>query len=231
MPSGNVIRATSTRGPPSCSRSLPTWTWVAACQSASCWSQLALVRSKTPAAAARTCSSHHCRAASSPASLATTSGCCPGICTMSKTARVMTSIACRSGTLRRRVRGASTMSKVTRLHGWSSERPSGAAPGGCSVNGTIRLSFTPNTASRSRYGSPATKMCVTSGRKPGAVTLKCRCAGRIGPRPAALSRSPTGPSSGIGYGAGCTDQNRYRPSAPLRSQPRAAVRSSGYCTS
>ena len=90
------------------------------------------------------------------------------------------------------------MSNVTLVHGPSSGRPPGPGPGGCSAKSVMRLSLTPNTASRSRYGSPATKMCVISVRYPGASTLKCRCAGRIGPRPAAVSRSPTGPSSGIG---------------------------------
>ena len=45
-------------------------------------------------------------------------------------------------------------------------------------------------------------------RKPGALTRKCRCGARIGDRPVAASRAPTGPSAGIGYGVGVSAQNR-----------------------
>ena len=51
-------------------------------------------------------------------------------------------------------------------------------------------------------------MCVTSVRKPGALTMKCRCGARIGDRPVAASSWPTGPSSGIGYGVGVSAQKR-----------------------
>ena len=53
-------------------------------------------------------------------------------------------------------------------------RPYLAACSGSSteVNSLIRLFFTANTASDSMYGLPATKMCVVSGRCPGAVTMK-----------------------------------------------------------
>ncbi len=45
--------------------------------------------------------------------------------------------------------------------------------------------FTANTVSDSMYSLPATKMCVVSGRWPGAVTMKWMCAGRKACRPVA----------------------------------------------
>ena len=53
-----------------------------------------------------------------------------------------------------------TMSNSTSAHGTVNSRPSGPGPGSRVANSTTRLSLTPKTASRSRYSSPATKMCV-----------------------------------------------------------------------
>jgi hypothetical protein len=38
--------------------------------------------------------------------------------------------------------------------------------------------LTANTASESKYGPPATKMCVVTGAYPGASAMKWMCAGR-----------------------------------------------------
>src|SRR5688572_23449383 len=43
---------------------------------------------------------------------------------------------------------------------------------------TTSSGLTPKIASWARCGSPASKMCVVIGSKPGALTMKCRCAGR-----------------------------------------------------
>ena len=55
---------------------------------------------------------------------------------------------------------------------------------------------------------------------------------RQGERRVALSRRPTGPSVGIGYGTGVTERNQNAPCASLVNTPRpwAAARS-GRCTS
>ena len=67
-----------------------------------------------------------------------------------------------------------------------------------SSKSTTRDFLTAKTVSDSMYSLPATKMCVVSGRWPGAATMKWMCAGRNACRPVALSSSPTGPSVGIG---------------------------------
>ena len=77
----------------------------------------------------------------------------------------------------------------------------------------MREALTPKTESLVSSSSPETKMWVTSVRRPGAVTMKCRWLARIGERPVAASSRPTGPSSGIGYGVGVSPQNRNDPSS------------------
>ena len=51
---------------------------------------------------------------------------------------------------------------------------SGAFPGACLGNSTIRLLRTPKTASESRYGPSLTKMCVTRVRRFSAATSRAR---------------------------------------------------------
>ena len=86
-------------------------------------------------------------------------------------------------------------------------RPSGVGvPGACASKSLISDSFTPKTVSEPSSSSPRTKMCVTSVRFSGAVTMKCRWEARIGERPVAASSRPTGPSCGIGYGVGVRAQ-------------------------
>jgi hypothetical protein len=72
----------------------------------------------------------------------------------------------------------STILKFAILNGLVSPYSAICSGASAGVNSTIRLFFTANTASDSMYGLPATKMCVVSGRCPGAVTMKWICAGR-----------------------------------------------------
>ena len=98
-------------------------------------------------------------------------------------------------------------------NGTSSSLPSGASPGSWRSNGAIRELRTPNTASESRYSSPSTNTCVISVWKPSARDHEVHVRGAHRPATAGSSSSPTGPSAGIGYASGLTDQNQKRPSS------------------
>jgi hypothetical protein len=94
---------------------------------------------------------------------------------------------CRNTTLKSTVRNGLPSPTSTALEGSSTVE-----------NSRTRLSFTPNTASESRYGVSATNRCVVTVRMPGADASKWMCAGRFGCREVARRSSPTVPSSGMG---------------------------------
>ena len=77
----------------------------------------------------------------------------------------------------------------------------------------------------------ATKMWVTSVRRPGALTMKCRWDARIGERPTACEHRPTGPSCGIGYGVGVRRPEPVAAVPSVKRWARPAARSSAYWTS